>query len=421
MSSKELNQRSNLEVATSPEGPVAGIDENDMNGTVEPINPVLERAKAEWEAAFDAISEGIAIVDESGVIRRVNRALAALLGRDVRNMVGLSCCDLFSHHRAYDGACPVRNYPGGKQGTFEVFFPDYRYYEDSLHPIMRGGNPQGYVITVKDVTRELMANQEKKHVYLQMEEVSRKRKLAEETIEDLSHELQSAEKKATLGVLASIIFAELNRVIRLLREGLNIVATECRRETESTLQDHRKMLEELLSSADRSTRILDKLGRLRVDEADANLRLDLNRIVAEVVLQYRADAKSANVALTYNKGDLPPAEGNFEQVRAVIASLVLNAIDATRDTKGGVTVTTRREGKYARIDVSDTGPGIEDHHLPQIFNPFFTTDPQADRVGLGLTICHAIVEGHHGHVSVDSEAGKGTTVTVLLPRLESQG
>jgi len=400
---------------------VAGNDENGTQEIQEPINPVLERAKAEWEAAFDAISEGIAIVDEAGVIRRVNRALAALLGRDVRNMVGLSCCDLFAHHRAYEDACPVRNYPGGKQGTFEVFFPDYRYYEDSLHPIMRGGNPQGYVITVKDVTRELMANQEKKHVYLQMEEVARKRKMAEETVEDLQHELQSVEKKATLGQLASIIFGELNRVVRMLREGLDIVTKECRRDQEVTLQDHRKTLEELLAAADRSTRILDKLGRLRVDESNANLKLDLNRIVAEVVSLHREDADSAGVKLALKKGDLPAAQGNFEQLKAVMSSLVLNAIEAARDTGGNVSVETRREGKYARIDVTDTGPGIEDHHMPQIFNPFFTTDPQTDRVGLGLTICHAIVEGHHGHVSVESEAGSGTTVTVLLPRIENPG
>jgi len=384
--------------------------------TGERLKLILERAKAEWEAAFDSISEGIAIVEPDGTVRRVNAALATLLGRDIRSMVGLRCCELFAHHRVDDKACPVINYPHGKQGAFEIFFPDYRYYEDSFHPIMRAGRAQGYVITVRDVTREQMANQERKHVYLQMEEAARKRKLAEDALEDIRAELVRAEKTATLGSLAAMVFSEINRAIRTLHDGLEILADKCCEAEESVTDDCRSIVSELLATAGRSSRILDKLAQLRVEDADSIDELDVNRIVEEVLDESRETADRFRVELLFSPGKPGPVEGNRDQLFAVISSLVLNAIDAATKMGGGtVTISTGLERQFARIEVADKGKGIEAAHLPQVFNPFFTTDPQSSKIGLGLTICQAIVQGHHGHVVVDSEPDKGTTVKILLP------
>ncbi len=379
------------------------------------INAILERAKAEWEAAFDSISEGIAIVDPNGTVRRVNRALAALLGRDVRNMVGIACCDLFSHHREEADSCPVRNYPVGKQGTFEVFFPDYRYYEDSVHPILRAGKMQGVVITVRDITREQMANQERRHVYLQMEEASRKRKLAEEAEADLRTELDHVEKVATLGHLAGIVFAEVNRTVRMLRDGLGVVASNCRDQRKDCLAGQAQVIDELAATASRCAAMLDKLAHLRVQDPDAMGPVRIDRLVKEVAGDLAGDFQKAGIKTTLAITELPPVIGIRDQIRAVISSLLLNALEATREGQGEVRIGLRREGNFARIEVADDGTGIEPAHLPQIFNPFFSTAPAGRRVGLGLTICQATVQGHHGHIEVDSTPGQGTTVKVLLP------
>ncbi len=372
----------------------------------EQINQILERAKAEWEAAFDSISEGIAIVDMDGTVRRVNHALASLLGRDVRNMINISCCELFAHHRNAEQGCPVKEYPKGNQGTFEVFFPDYRYYEDSVHPIMRGGTIQGLVIVVKDVTREQMAQQEKRHLFLQMEEAARKRRLAETALEDVRSELGSVEKTATLGRLASIIFAEVNRTMRMVSDGLGMV---------SSGEAGAEVLDDLATAATRCARMLDKLSTVRVEDSDTVNAVHVDRLLKEVAAELAKDLQEANVSIDMKLTELPPGEGNLDQIRAVFSSLLSNAIDATRKSRGTVTVQLRREEDFARIEIHDDGQGIESAHLPHIFNPFFTTDPKSQRIGLGLTICQSIIQGHRGHIEIDSEAGKGTTVKVLLP------
>jgi len=391
-------------------------DDRNKGKPQEDINAILEKAKAEWEAAFDSISEGIAMVEPDGRIRRVNRALAALLGREVRSMAGMCCCDVFPHHKAYDEACPVRFFPEGKKGAFEVFFPDYRYYEDSINPVVRGGKNQGYVIAVRDVTREQLSNQERRHVYLQMEEAARKRKMVEEALGNARTELARVEKLATLGNLAGMIFSEVARSARTIEEGLAILAERCSAGGKSIgSEEMLPIVAGLSGTAARSRHILDKLTRLRVDQPQAVAEVNISRLVDEAVREAAPAASSSQVTLRPNLLDIPPVHGNSEQLSAVLSSIILNAIEATRDSHGEVTISIRREGDFARVDVEDTGKGIQAEYLPQIFNPFFTTHGSTTSAGLGLTICLAIVQSHHGHIEVQSAPGRGTTVKVLLP------
>ena len=107
------------------------------------------------------------------------------------------------------------------------------------------------------------------------------------------------------------------------------------------------------------------------------------------------------------------------QVRQVLLNLVLNAAQAT-PVGGAVTVTITEErgsnGRPAgmRMVVADTGSGIDSTLLPRIFDPFFTT--REEGTGLGLAIVHAVVEGHHGRVEVDSHVGQGSTFSIVLPQ-----
>jgi signal transduction histidine kinase len=110
--------------------------------------------------------------------------------------------------------------------------------------------------------------------------------------------------------------------------------------------------------------------------------------------------------------ELDAVAGDEGQLAQVVLNLVINALQAMPGG-GSLTLTTRRENGWAELMVTDTGEGIPQELVPQIFDPYFTTRQTGS--GLGLAIAHRIVEGNHGTIDVESKAGEGTTMIVRLP------
>ena len=121
--------------------------------------------------------------------------------------------------------------------------------------------------------------------------------------------------------------------------------------------------------------------------------------------------------------DLPPVPCFVGEFNQVILNLIVNATHAIGDvvqqnpgSKGVITVSTRHDGNWAEVRVSDTGTGIPEAIRPRIFEPFFTTKDIGKGTGQGLSIVYgSIVKRHGGTVSFESETGKGTTFIVRLP------
>jgi signal transduction histidine kinase len=102
------------------------------------------------------------------------------------------------------------------------------------------------------------------------------------------------------------------------------------------------------------------------------------------------------------------------QLRQVLVALLMNALDACR-ASGTVRVETSRVGEMVRLEVADDGTGIAADNLDKVFTPFFTTKPAGRGTGLGLAVCHGVVTAHGGQIEIQSEVGRGTRVSVLLP------
>jgi signal transduction histidine kinase len=111
---------------------------------------------------------------------------------------------------------------------------------------------------------------------------------------------------------------------------------------------------------------------------------------------------------------LPVVVADFNQLVQVIINLVVNAVQAT-DEGGLVTIRASAADGWVRIAVRDTGSGITPENMKKLFTPFFTTKEEVKGVGLGLAVSYGIVERHGGRIEVESEVGKGSTFTVVLP------
>jgi two-component system, NtrC family, sensor kinase len=119
---------------------------------------------------------------------------------------------------------------------------------------------------------------------------------------------------------------------------------------------------------------------------------------------------------TYEEG-LPDIQGNFANLGQVFINVIKNAIQALPEGKGKITLKTcyRKASDEVCIEIGDTGAGIAEEHLKDVFKPFFTTKAVGRGTGLGLYISHEIIKRHGGTIHVRSELGRGTAVTVELP------
>ena len=165
------------------------------------------------------------------------------------------------------------------------------------------------------------------------------------------------------------------------------------------------------------SRLIDDLRTLSLSEAGA-LRLhreptDLEALLAEVVASQRAAADEAGVRLDLEVSDLTPILVDAARIRQVVANLVANALRFTPQ-EGRVLVSASDDGAVT-IRVSDTGPGMEAEEVEHAFDRFYRSSGSSGS-GLGLSIARNLVEAHGGHIGLESEPGKGTTVEVILPR-----
>jgi signal transduction histidine kinase len=167
-------------------------------------------------------------------------------------------------------------------------------------------------------------------------------------------------------------------------------------------------------------------GRQRLLHPQA---IDLSRLVAEALRS--ADVVPDDRTVHYKAPEEPVAAlADPLQVRIVLGNLVQNALEVAEPAGGEVTVRTVRRhpskpfptffavapaGKYACLEVRDTGPGIAADRLAHIFEPFSQADGRPMGRGLGLAVVYRIVRNHNGYIEADSEPGLGTRITVLLP------
>lgn len=185
----------------------------------------------------------------------------------------------------------------------------------------------------------------------------------------------------------------------------------------------RKFLKVIDSEADRMTRLVRDLLQLsRLDNRSMQLKKGMINIVDMVRkcidrVKIRADSKKQKIE-NYVIGDIPEITADSDRIEQVILNLLSNAINYTSE-KGEITVYVEKLYSDVYIKVTDTGIGIPEEDLSRIFERFYRVDKARSRqlggTGLGLSIVREIIELHGGEVSIKSEEGKGTEITVKLP------
>ena len=233
-----------------------------------------------------------------------------------------------------------------------------------------------------------------------------------QSAEDLEHSqrrlVQSAKLIAT-GRLAASIAHEINNPLQAIKNCLELIIDE----VEAGEPLDRTLLDVAAGELERIRRIIQQMLDLYRPRQERMEPVDLNAAVEGVLALMRKQLESHNVTVeTHLDSAAPQVIGREDQLRQVFINLVLNAIEAMPQG-GQITIKTNRQDGLIAVQVSDTGVGIAPENLTRIADPFFSTKPKG--VGLGLTICHEIIERHRGTLDVRSQVGRGSRFIIQLP------
>lgn len=155
-------------------------------------------------------------------------------------------------------------------------------------------------------------------------------------------------------------------------------------------------------------------------DAAPHQMVSISDIVREVVESVGAMAKENGVQVRWHLTEENSVlNGDPVQITRAIQNVIINAIQASTESKGQVEVSCIRKDFYVDVRIADTGHGIQPDQIAKIFDPYFTTKQGKSGTGLGLYITKKVVEDHGGSIKVDSTPGDGTTITIRLPLLNS--
>jgi signal transduction histidine kinase len=177
----------------------------------------------------------------------------------------------------------------------------------------------------------------------------------------------------------------------------------------------RKGTEKIIEAGALASEIINHLRSLYTKAPPKRELVAMNEVVGEMTGMMRGEARGHGVSIrTDLKDDLPMTVADRVQLQQVLMNLMLNGIEAMKDTGGVLTVKSHlREDGQIEIAVKDTGPGLPVGKADQIFDAFFTTKPQGS--GMGLAISKSIVESHGGRIWANGNGGRGATFHFTLP------
>lgn len=232
----------------------------------------------------------------------------------------------------------------------------------------------------------------------------------ERKLRQIQEQLLQSEKLAAMGRLTSQIAHELNNPLYGIMNTLELMKTEIPPQNK-----RRKILEMALSETVRLTELLRKMLSFSRPDQEEKHPTDINTILDEILLLHEKQLREHSIRISSSLAEgLGKVYASKNQLRQVFLNMISNARDAMPD--GGIlTVRTKADKDNIRIEISDTGIGIEKADLVKIFDAFFTTKDGVKDTGLGLSVCYGFVKEHGGDIKVESKLGSGTTFTIILP------
>jgi two-component system NtrC family sensor kinase len=424
----------------------------------------LRQTEVFYHTLVETIPQMILCKDLEGRFTFANGRFCAELGTTLEEMKGKTDLDFFPRELAEKYRDDDKKVLASRQVLDVVerhVTPkgETLYVQTMKAPLFGSdGEPIGIQGIFWDVTERMRAEERLRDQNITLQELARSEQQAHQALKAAQSRMVQTEKLASLGQLVAGVAHEINNPLAFVTNNVAVIDRDLR-DLVALIRLYRRVqesggrpggggtgdadragmdqqiahlceqldldycLENVPRIIDRTREGLRRIERIvkdlrlfaRVDEGEWN-EVDLNPGIESSVNMVHGYARKHGVEVVADYGALPLVRCRAARLHQVIVNLLMNAIDAC-STGGTVTLRTGSDPEFGgvRIEVSDTGCGMEPAVRERIFDPFFTTKPIGQGTGLGLSISYGIVEEHGGTIEVQSTPGTGSCFTVRIP------
>jgi two-component system, sporulation sensor kinase E len=355
----------------------------------------LAQEKGLIETVFNAIQEGIIVTDANGRISYLNDAACELFGLEGENSIGKR---LDERVRGLDWKSLSQS-PGAVSRDMEIFYPANRFLNFYIVPLLierrkadprQKAEPVGHAIILRDITES--------------------RRSTEKTIE--------SERFNALTLLAAGVAHEIGNPLNSLHIHLQLMERKVRK-LDGKVKDE---LQEAIAISRAEITRLDSivtqfLQAIRPSKPVLHPE-NVNAIVDEALRFFAPEIADRDIVVEAElRPDLPPIELDRDQIKQAFYNVIKNSFEAMK-RRGILRIRTDMDATHVNIGFTDTGGGMSAESLSRVFEPYFTTKSSGS--GLGLLIVRRIVREHGGEMAIESNEGKGLTLTIRLPYLDKR-